>query len=171
MLGKRTRRSEFLADIHSAKLMQTPYLLISTLKNLIVCGQSDELSQDEKRRRKEIDQGNKKRSLLNDLVDSIGDMFTYPSTEDRILILEAYAFENMWWYPLTSPPDVPKANILSSDRLYSILLWKNIKSLLSEKITLFALYGVLFLLVRVSIQRSICLNTVALLIDILRNRN
>ena len=137
MLGKRTRRCEFLADIHSAKLMQTPYLLISTLKNLIVCGQSDELSQDEKRRRKEIIQVYEERSLFNNFKDSFEEILrifdrityadTHPSTEDRILNLEAYASKSMWWY-VPNPPQIPKKNVLNSDsiKFNSNALWKRI---------------------------------------------
>ena len=138
MWGKRSRRSEFLADIHSANLLQSPYPLISALKKLdLLNGQCDKLSEDEKRRRDEIVHVYEKRPLFDDLKDCVGEILsifhklsnvdTHPSTEDRISNLEAYASKYMFWQVL-SPPLMSTTNALELDsiKIDNDVLWQRI---------------------------------------------
>ena len=125
MRREKSRRSEFLADIHSAKLMQSPRPLISALKKL------DRLNghSDEERIFQEFDKVYENHSLIDDFKECIGDIQRicekianvadkHPSTKDRILNLEAYASKYMWWYLPDQPLDVT-SSVLNSDSIKS----------------------------------------------------
>ena len=93
MFGKQSRKNEFLADIHSARILQSPYPMISALKKIAkLNGPNKDVSVDE------IVDVYVKRPFFHNIVNSINELFkiliipeTHPSTEDRIVNLQVYA--------------------------------------------------------------------------------
>ena len=100
MFGKQSRKNEFLADIHSARILQSPYPMISALKKIAKLNGPNKahVSVDVLRRRHEIADVYVKRPFFHNIVNSVNELFkiliipeTHPSTEDRIVNLHVYA--------------------------------------------------------------------------------
>eukprot|EP01036_Dinobryon_divergens_P028251 gene28251-37167_t len=120
--GKANRRSEFLADMHSAKIMGSPQPLISALKKIDSNYRGNAATPEEEQMTKEISQLYGKRGrwfILSDIADSIEqtldvinaaeDIPTHPLTKDRIASLQLYARSNAWYAPVVRLMGMEKA--------------------------------------------------------------